>query len=108
MTEDTVTIDDDIAQRPEPTPPRSAVPRASTWTVWTLFLASLSVLALTVRGGAGWELSPLLRIDGLTAVMWVVVTFFSGIVHSYSRRYMAGDSDIDRFFARVLGFTVAS
>ncbi|WP_049898922.1 proton-conducting transporter membrane subunit [Natrinema sp. J7-1] len=107
MTEDTATIDDDVAQRPEPTPPRSAVPRASTWTVWTLFLASLGVLALTVRGGAGWELSPLLRIDGLTVVMWIVVTFFSGIVHSYSRRYMAGDGDIDRFFARVLGFTVA-
>ncbi len=107
MTEDTATIDDDVAQRPEPTPPRSAVPRASTWTVWTLFLASLGVLALTVRGGAGWELSTLLRIDGLTAVMWVVVTFFSGIVHSYSRRYMAGDRDIERFFGRVFGFTLA-
>ncbi|MBZ6494500.1 proton-conducting transporter membrane subunit [Natrinema longum] len=107
MTEDTATIDDDVAQRPEPTPPSSAVPRAATWTVWTLFLASLGVLALTVRGGAGWEFSTLLRIDGLTAVMWVVVTFFSGIVHSYSRRYMAGDRDIERFFGRVFGFTLA-
>ncbi|OLZ42215.1 oxidoreductase [Natrinema saccharevitans] len=107
MTEDTATIDDDVAQRPEPTPPRSAVPRASTWTVWTLFLASLGVLALTARGGAGWEFSTLLRIDGLAAVMWVVVTFFSGIVHSYSRRYMAGDSGLERFFARVFGFTLA-
>ncbi|ELZ11952.1 NADH/Ubiquinone/plastoquinone [Natrinema thermotolerans DSM 11552] len=107
MTEDTATIDDDVAQRPEPTPPSSAVPRASTWTVWTLFLASLGVLALTVRGGAGWEFSTLLRVDGLTAVMWVVVTFFSGIVHSYSRRYMAGDRDIERFFGRVFGFTLA-
>ncbi|SFS39952.1 proton-conducting transporter transmembrane domain-containing protein [Halostagnicola kamekurae] len=107
MTEDTATIDDDVAQRPEPTPPSSAVPRASTWTVWTLFLASLGVLALTIRGGAGWELSTLLRIDGLTAVMWVVVAFFSGIVHSYSRRYMAGDRDIERFFGCVFGFTLA-
>ncbi|KDE57938.1 oxidoreductase [Halostagnicola sp. A56] len=106
MTEDTATIDD-VAQRPEPTPPSSAVPRASTWAVWTLFLASLGVLALTIRGGSGWELSTLLRIDGLTAVMWVVVTFFSGIVHSYSRRYMAGDRDIERFFGRVFGFTLA-
>lgn len=108
MTEDTATTDDDnIAPRPEPTPPSSAVPRASTWTVWTLFVASLGVLALTIRGGTGWEVSTLLRIDGLTAVMWVVVTFFSGIVHSYSRRYMAGDRDIERFFGRVFGFTLA-
>jgi NAD(P)H-quinone oxidoreductase subunit 5 len=38
--------------------------------------------------------------------MWVTVTFFSGIVHSYSRRYMAGSRGIDRFFARVFGFTL--
>nr|WP_274323886.1 proton-conducting transporter membrane subunit [Halosimplex aquaticum] len=45
-------------------------------------------------------------IDGLTAVMWVVVTFFSGIVHSYSRRYMAGDRYLDAFFARIFAFTL--
>ncbi|APW96851.1 oxidoreductase [Halobiforma lacisalsi AJ5] len=106
MTEDTTTIDD-VAQRPEPTPPSSAVARASTWAVWTLFLASLGVLALAIRGGAGWEFGTLLWVDGLTAIMWVVVTFFSGIVHSYSRRYMAGDRDVERFFGRVFGFTVA-
>jgi NAD(P)H-quinone oxidoreductase subunit 5 len=45
-------------------------------------------------------------IDGLTLVMWVAVTFFSGIVHSYSRRYMAGNRTIDRFFAGVFAFTL--
>jgi len=47
------------------------------------------------------------RVDGLTAVMWTAVTFFSGIVHSYSRRYMAGDARVDRFFGLVFGFTIA-
>jgi NAD(P)H-quinone oxidoreductase subunit 5 len=46
-------------------------------------------------------------VDGLTVVMWVTVTFFSGIVHSYSRRYMAGNGRVDRFFVRMFGFTLA-
>ncbi|SEQ87231.1 proton-conducting transporter transmembrane domain-containing protein [Natrinema salaciae] len=98
--------DDDVAQLSEPTPPTSSVARASTWAVWALFLCSVGVLALAARTGAGWEVADYLRIDGLTAVMWVVATFFSGIVHSYSRRYMAGDRDVDRFYYRVLGFTL--
>jgi NAD(P)H-quinone oxidoreductase subunit 5 len=74
--------------------------------VWTLFLASVGVLALRLRGGATWGLGDLVAVDGLTAVMWVTVTFVSGIVHSYSRRYMAGSKTIDRFFARVFAFTL--
>jgi NAD(P)H-quinone oxidoreductase subunit 5 len=38
--------------------------------------------------------------------MWVVVTFFSGIVHSYSRRYMMGSEHITRFFTRLFAFTL--
>ncbi|ELZ23033.1 TetR family transcriptional regulator [Haloterrigena salina JCM 13891] len=100
------TSDDAVAQLSEPTPSTSLVPRAATRTVWTLFALSVGVLALAARNGAGWEFAGALRVDGLTAVMWVVVTFFSGIVHSYSRRYMAGDRHIDRFYYRVLGFTL--
>jgi len=88
------------------TPSRSAVPRASTLAVWTLFLLSLGTLALSIRTGAEWAVEGVIRIDGLTALMWVVVTFFSGIVHSYSRRYMAGNARIERFFALVFGFTL--
>jgi NAD(P)H-quinone oxidoreductase subunit 5 len=47
-----------------------------------------------------------LAVDGLTVVMWATVTFFSAIVHSYSRRYMAGSRAVDRFFGRVFAFTV--
>jgi NAD(P)H-quinone oxidoreductase subunit 5 len=38
--------------------------------------------------------------------MWVTVTFFSGIVHSYSRRYLSGSRTIDQFFGRVFAFTL--
>jgi NAD(P)H-quinone oxidoreductase subunit 5 len=84
-------------------------PAAFTRLVWALFAASLGVLGVRVLGGADapWQFFGAVTVDGLTALLWVVVTFFSGIVHSYSRRYMAGDSGLARFFTRVFGFTVA-
>jgi NAD(P)H-quinone oxidoreductase subunit 5 len=90
---------------PLPTPTRAAtrVPRTLTRLVWLLWL--LSLVALVVRGGERWTL-PGVAVDGLTTVVWVAVTFFSGIVHSYSRRYMAGERDVNRFFARVFAFTL--
>ncbi|MFB6119572.1 MAG: proton-conducting transporter membrane subunit [Halobacteriaceae archaeon] len=93
-------------QLPETTPASSVVPRAATVGVWALFLLSLTVLALSAVRGADWRLPGLVVVDGLTAVMWVVVTFFSGIVHSYSRRYMAGDARLDQFFGRIFAFTL--
>ncbi|ELZ06376.1 NADH/Ubiquinone/plastoquinone [Natrialba chahannaoensis JCM 10990] len=97
---------DEVHHAEPPTQSTSSVPRAATWSVWTLFLASLGVLGLTAWGGHEWVLPDALVIDGLTAVMWVVVTFFSGIVHSYSRRYMAGDRDLNWFYGRIFAFTL--
>jgi NAD(P)H-quinone oxidoreductase subunit 5 len=45
-------------------------------------------------------------VDGLTVLMWVVVTFFSGVVHSYSRRYMGGSVHKTKFFTTVFSFTL--
>ncbi|MFC7199330.1 proton-conducting transporter membrane subunit [Halospeciosus flavus] len=94
----------DTVSLPEATTSTAVVPRATTWVVWALFV--LSVGALAVRGGTEWSVPGLFVVDGLTVVMWVVVTFFSGIVHSYSRRYMAGDAHRDAFFGRVFAFTL--
>jgi NAD(P)H-quinone oxidoreductase subunit 5 len=75
--------------------------------VWSLFAASVAVLIARIRFGGTWELPGVVAIDGLTVLMWVVVTFFSGIVHSYSRRYMAGSAHETDFFLTMFGFTVA-
>ncbi|MFB6227025.1 MAG: proton-conducting transporter membrane subunit [Halobacteriales archaeon] len=91
---------------PTPTAGGSRVSATLTWLVWVLLIASLAVLAARLLRGGPWEVAGLIVIDGLTVVMWVTVTLFSGIVHSYSRRYMAGNRAIDRFFARVFGFTL--
>ncbi len=48
-----------------------------------------------------------LRIDTLTAVMLVVVTTVSGLVHLYSIGYMAEDPHRPRFFAYLSLFTFA-
>src|SRR6478752_3620986 len=48
-----------------------------------------------------------LRVDTLTAVMLVVVTTVSGLVHLYSIGYMAEDDGRPRFFAYLSLFTFA-
>ncbi|MEF8871656.1 MAG: proton-conducting transporter membrane subunit [Haloarculaceae archaeon] len=82
------------------------VPMVLTWLVWSMLVASIATLAIRVQTGGAWEIPGLVAIDGLTVLMWVVVTFFSGIVHSYSRRYMAGSTHKTAFFVTVFGFTV--
>src|SRR4029079_16456069 len=51
----------------------------------------------------GWAF----KIDTLTAVMFVVVTTVSALVHVYSLGYMEEDDSRPRFFAYLSGFTFA-
>jgi len=50
-----------------------------------------------------WEL----RVDALTAIMLVVITSVSALVHLYSWGYMEEDPDQPRFFAYLSLFTFA-
>jgi len=96
-----------VGALPDTTADSPFVPVALTRLVWSLFVASIVVLIAGIRFGAVWEIPGLVAIDGLTVLMWAVVTFFSGIVHSYSRRYMAGSTHKTKFFLATFGFTVA-
>jgi NAD(P)H-quinone oxidoreductase subunit 5 len=95
-----------VGELPTPDSGKSRVAATLTRLVWLLWLGSLGAAAVHRWGGEPLELGGLVTVDGLTVVMWVAVTFFSGIVHSYSRRYMAGDRAIDAFFGRVFAFTL--
>ncbi|HEU4590849.1 MAG TPA: NADH-quinone oxidoreductase subunit L, partial [Steroidobacteraceae bacterium] len=53
------------------------------------------------------ELNWVLRVDTLTAIMLVVVTTVSSLVHVYSMGYMADDPHRARFFAYLSLFTFA-
>ncbi|WP_435318800.1 proton-conducting transporter transmembrane domain-containing protein [Haloarchaeobius sp. TZWSO28] len=95
-----------VGALPDTTVDSPLVPVAFTWLVWSLFAASIAALAARAQFGGAWEVPGVVAIDGLTVLMWVVVTFFSGIVHSYSRRYMAGSDHETEFFGTVFGFTL--
>ncbi|WP_430445661.1 NADH-quinone oxidoreductase subunit L [Sphingorhabdus contaminans] len=81
---------------------------------WPIFIGFLSgdekayvqPVMTWVQSGAlsfNWEL----RVDALTAVMLVVITTVSALVHLYSWGYMEEDPDQPRFFAYLSLFTFA-
>lgn len=77
------------------------MPLLLTRLTWGLF--ALSVGLLFWRPDPDWAQGLLLHVDGLTYVMAAVTTFVSGIVHSFSRRYMAGAKRLTAFFGRLFG-----
>ncbi|MFB6071528.1 MAG: proton-conducting transporter membrane subunit [Halobacterium sp.] len=96
-----------VGALPEAAADAPLVPAALTWLTWTLFAASVGVLAAHLRAAGGWHVPGPFAVDGLTVLMWVVVTFFGGVVQSYSRRYLAGSRHQAGFALTVLAFTLA-
>jgi NADH-quinone oxidoreductase subunit L len=84
---------------------------ALSWPIFFAFLGGAAQSSLTpvldfIRSGdmvVDWSL----RVDTLTAVMLVVVTSVSSLVHLYSWGYMAEDDSQPRFFAYLSLFTFA-
>ena len=84
---------------------------ALSWPVFIGFLngsavAHVEPVLLFIRSGA-LDVNWALRVDTLTAVMLVVVTSVSSLVHLYSWGYMAEDDSQPRFFAYLSLFTFA-
>ena len=84
---------------------------ALSWPIFLSFVGGSGEATVTpvlhwVSSGAlqfNWEL----RVDTLTAVMLVVITTVSALVHLYSWGYMEEDPDQPRFFAYLSLFTFA-
>jgi len=80
---------------------------------WSVFLPYLHGAEATVVPVLTWMNSGdfhsewALRVDALTAVMLVVITSVSALVHLYSWGYMSEDPDQPRFFAYLSLFTFA-
>ena len=81
---------------------------------WLIFLSFLTgtaevhvvpVLKWVASGSLNFDWA--LRVDSLTAVMLVVVTSVSALVHLYSWGYMSEEPDQPRFFAYLSLFTFA-
>ncbi|MBU6166289.1 MAG: NADH-quinone oxidoreductase subunit L [Alphaproteobacteria bacterium] len=81
---------------------------------WTIFIgfwlndaAAYTVPVLDWIESGGLVVNWALKVDTLTAVMLVVVTSVSALVHLYSWGYMAEDPSQSRFFAYLSLFTFA-
>ncbi len=84
---------------------------ALSWPIFLSFVAGTASPSVTpvfewIRSGS-LEVSWALRVDALTAVMLVVITSVSALVHLYSWGYMDEDPDQPRFFAYLSLFTFA-
>ena len=81
------------------------------WVVFTQFALGQAPLTVPVLGNwissGSLKIDWALRIDTLTAVMLVVVTSVSSLVHLYSIGYMHEDPSRPRFFAYLSLFTFA-
>jgi NADH-quinone oxidoreductase subunit L len=81
------------------------------WPIFFSFVTGTAQPSVTpvfewIRSG-DLEVSWALRVDALTAVMLVVITSVSALVHLYSWGYMDEDPDQPRFFAYLSLFTFA-
>ena len=72
---------------------------------WLEISTSNSILRQV--GGPNLVIDVALRIDGLSAIMLVVVTSVSLLVQIYSQGYMEGDTGYSRYFAFMSLFTAA-
>jgi len=82
------------------------MPRLYTRLTWVLCFCTIGALIGHAVVGIDASVGTLLHMDGLTLIMALVVTFVSGIVHSFARRYMMGSRHFDRFFDRLFGLTL--
>jgi len=82
-------------------PSTSSLPRRFTRLAWLLVAASTALLFWSIDM-TGWGFA----VDGLTRIMAVIVTTISALVHSFARRYMAGDRRIEPFYIRLFGLTL--
>ena len=67
----------------------------------------IKVTILSWFASGDFKLDWALRIDTLTAVMFIVVTYVSSVVHIYSIGYMEGDKGVRRFHTYLSLFTFA-
>ncbi|ERG87936.1 MAG: hypothetical protein J07HX5_00077, partial [halophilic archaeon J07HX5] len=95
-----------VGQLPSSDGNSSRFPAILTRLAWGLWLLSLAAVTGRLWAGEPWRLGEVFVVDGLTVVLWTTVTFFSGIVHSYARRYLSGTDGRRRFFRRVFAFTL--
>ena len=74
---------------------------------WFAFLASLAYIIYFFPNLPKLQFNNTFEINGLTIVIWLVVTFFSAIVQTYSANYMKGFKKQNTFLILCLLFSMS-
>lgn len=75
--------------------------------LWLVFHCTIGLLIYYLIKTPQWNLSGIFRINGLTILIWMTVTFFSAIVSTYSKNYLNGFKYHKNFTLFSLGFTLS-
>lgn len=88
-------------------PRPSALFRRVSAFLWLLFLLSIVFIAIYYPEAPAWDWKGIFRINGLTLIIWAIVTFFSAVVSTFASKYLIGFRYYNRFIALSLGFTIS-
>jgi NADH-quinone oxidoreductase subunit L len=100
------TVDVQVATEDEPAEEEEAHGSESGEAVGTTAFVNERSIPLTPVGGE-FDMEAGIRVDGLTAMMFLLVTFVSLMVQVYSTGYMHGDPRYTYFFALLSVFTAS-
>ncbi len=75
--------------------------------IWLIFLGSCGLSYLSYQGELRNISGGYLIFDGLVELSWPYITFLTALILSFSRRYLAGDSQYLWFFLYAILFLVS-
>ncbi|MBJ7880927.1 proton-conducting transporter transmembrane domain-containing protein [Gelidibacter salicanalis] len=75
--------------------------------MWFLFLANCGYLLMYAPNLPIWQLGKWIEINGLSIIIWMIVSFFSAIIQTYSSNYLKGFKHQNRFTYISFGFTLS-
>ncbi len=75
--------------------------------LWLLFITSIAFIIMYYPEAPQWDWRGIFRINGLTLIIWAVVTFFSAVVNTFASKYLIGFRYYNRFIMLSIGFTIS-
>lgn len=75
--------------------------------LWLVFLSTIGLLTYYQINKPIWNVGEIFRINGFAILIWMIVTFFSAIVSTYSKNYLMGFKYHKKFTIFSLGFMLS-
>lgn len=75
--------------------------------IWLFFLGNCAYLIIYAPNLPVIRFGPWIEINGLSIIIWTIVSFFSAIIQMYSSNYLKGFKYYDRFVITSFVFTLA-